>query len=148
MSPGWSRTGDWHGLSPMPPSARSDASSLTRSNGTAALSWSSTACSPAARPARSAVRAKFTLSERTYVCGVCGSVADRDVNAALNLAQYGRNELKVAASGAETRNGRGADQKTGLARQVAVKRKPGTATAGQTRTVPSQRGTASEAAHS
>ena len=95
-----------------------------------------------------AVRAKLTLSERTYVCGVCGSVADRDVNAALNLAQYGRNELKVAASGAETRNGRGADRKTGQARQVAVKRQPGTATAGQTGTVPQQRGTASEAAHS
>lgn len=89
-----------------------------------------------------AVRAKLTLSERTYVCGVCGIVADRDVNAALNLAQYGRNELKVAASGAETRNGRGADRKTGLARQVAVKRQPGTASAGQTGTVPSQDGTA------
>ncbi len=89
-----------------------------------------------------AVRAKLTLAERSYVCDVCGLVMDRDVNAALNLARYGRNELNVAASGAETRNGRGADRKTGLARQVAVKRQPGTAPAGQTGTVPSQDGTA------
>lgn len=89
-----------------------------------------------------AVRAKLTLSERTYTCKACAMVTDRDVNAALNLAQYGRNELMIAASGAEIANGRGADRKTGLARQVAVKRQPGTATAGQTGTVPSQDGTA------
>jgi putative transposase len=85
-----------------------------------------------------AVRAKLTLSERMYVCDVCAMVMDRDVNAALNLAQYGRNELKVAASGAETHNGRGADQRTGLARQVAVKRQPGTRQRGQTGTLPPQ----------
>ena len=84
------------------------------------------------------MRVKLTLSERTYVCDVCAMVMDRDVNAALNLAQYGRNELKVAASGAETRNGRGADRKTGLARQVAVKRQPGTRQRGQTGTLPPQ----------
>lgn len=89
-----------------------------------------------------AVRAKLTLSERTYVCDVCAMVTGRDVNAALNLAQYGRNELRIAASGAEIENGRGADRKTGLARQVAVKRQPGTASADQTGTVPSQDGTA------
>jgi putative transposase len=48
----------------------------------------------------------------------------------------------IAASGAEIENGRGADRKTGLARQVAVKRQPGTATADQTGTVPMQDGTA------
>ncbi len=89
-----------------------------------------------------AVRAKLTLSERTYVCDVCAMTMDRDVNAALNLAQYGRNQLRIAASGAEIENGRGADRKTGPARQVAVKRQPGTAPAGQTGTVPSQDGTA------
>ena len=88
------------------------------------------------------MKAKLTLSERTYVCDVCGMVADRDVNAALNLAQYGKNEFKVAASGAEIGNGRGADRRTGLARQVAVKRQPGVASAGQTGAVPSQDGTA------
>ena len=80
-----------------------------------------------------AVKAKLALSERTYGCTACGLVLDRDVNAASNLAAYGRQV--VAGSGPETINGRGADRKTGLARQVAVKRQPGTAHAGQTGTV-------------
>jgi len=87
-----------------------------------------------------AVKAKLALSERTYVCTSCGLVLDRDVNAARNLAAIG--ETVVAGSGPETLNGRGADRKTGLARQVAVKRQPGTASAGQTGTVPAQAGTA------
>lgn len=87
-----------------------------------------------------AVKAKLLLSERSYVCTSCGIVLDRDVNAAINLAEYG-NRL-VAGSGPETLNGRGADLKTGRARQVAVKRQPGTATAGKTGTVLAQAGTA------
>jgi putative transposase len=83
-----------------------------------------------------AVKAKLPLSERTYQCESCGLVIDRDVNAALNLAEYGNRQ--VAGSGPETGNGRGADRKTGLARQVAVKRQPGTAQAGQTGTAVSQ----------
>ena len=37
------------------------------------------------------VRPKLTLAERTYRCGddTCGHVADRDVNAAANLAAWG-----------------------------------------------------------
>jgi len=69
------------------------------------------------------VKAKLLLSEREYVCGSCGLVMDRDENAARNLAA-----LAVAASGAETLNGRGADQKTRPAGQVAVKRLPGSPT--------------------
>jgi putative transposase len=66
------------------------------------------------------VKAKLLLSERDYVCGSCGLVMDRDENAARNLAA-----LVVAASGAETLNGRGADQKTRVTGRVAVKRQPG-----------------------
>jgi len=86
-----------------------------------------------------AVRAKLLLSERSYVCLACGLVLDRDENAADNLAEYGRKIL--SGSGSES-NGRGADRKTELARQVAAKRQPGTAQADQTGTVPSQDGTA------
>ena len=82
-----------------------------------------------------AVKAKLLLSERSYVCTSCGLRLDRDVNAALNLAEYG-NRL-IAGSGPEIGNGRGADRKTGPARQVAVKRQPGTATACQTGCCPS-----------
>ena len=87
-----------------------------------------------------AVKAKLLLSERTYVCTACGLVLDRDENAARNLAEYGKRQ--IAGSGPEIANGRGADRKTGLARQVAVKRQPGTAPAGQTGTVPPQGRTA------
>lgn len=42
-----------------------------------------------------AVRPKLTLAERTYRCGNpdCGHVADRDVNAAANLAAWGEHTL-------------------------------------------------------
>jgi putative transposase len=87
-----------------------------------------------------AAKAKLLLSERTYSCTSCGIVLDRDVNAAVNLAEYG-NRL-IAGSGPEIPNGRGADRKTPLGVQVAVKRQPGTANAGQTGTAPAQAGTA------
>lgn len=77
------------------------------------------------------------LRVRTFACARCGLVIDRDENAAVNLRQL------VAGSGPETENGRGADRKTPRAGRVAGKRQPGTATAGQTGTVPRQRGTAS-----
>jgi IS605 OrfB family transposase len=81
----------------------------------------------------SAVKTKLLLSERTYVCAKCGLTLDRDQNAARNLAALAA-KIDVAASGAETLNGRGADRKTLLAGLVAVKRQPGTASAGQTGT--------------
>jgi putative transposase len=68
----------------------------------------------------------LTLSERTFTCQSCGLVLDRDHNAAINLHHL------VAASTPETENARGADQKTRASGQVAGKREPGTATAGQT----------------
>ena len=44
-----------------------------------------------------AVRPKLTLAERTYRCGndSCGHVADRDVNAAANLAAWGEHTLGI-----------------------------------------------------
>ncbi len=77
-----------------------------------------------------AVKARLALSERTYACTGCGVVLDRDVNAAVNLA-------RLAGSGPDS-NGRGADRKTPLAGQVAVKRQPGKASACQTGTFPPQ----------
>ncbi|CAJ61720.1 Putative IS605 family transposase [Frankia alni ACN14a] len=66
------------------------------------------------------------LSDRMFTCPSCGLVADRDLNAAVNLRNL------VAASTSETRNARGADRKTRASGQVAAKREPGTATADQT----------------
>jgi putative transposase len=89
-----------------------------------------------------AVKAKLALSEREYHCATCGLVADRDLNAALNLAALAA-EFDTAGSGPAA--GRGADQKTRVRGQVAVKRQPGTAWAGQTGTVVRQRTTTDHA---
>jgi putative transposase len=53
------------------------------------------------------VKAKLSLSERTYRCGCCGLVADRDLNAARNLAALvdvlaNASAPVVAGSGPET----------------------------------------------
>lgn len=47
------------------------------------------------------VKAKLSLSERTYHCGTCGLVIDRDLNAAINI--------QVAGSAPETLNAHGGD---------------------------------------
>ena len=85
-----------------------------------------------------AAKAKLALSEREYHCEACGLVIDRDRNAAANLAALAA-EFDTAGSGPVA--GRGADQRTRVRGQVAVKRQPGTAPAGQTGTVPPQGGT-------
>ncbi|MEU9828878.1 IS607 family element RNA-guided endonuclease TnpB [Micromonospora chersina] len=69
------------------------------------------------------VKAKLSLSERTYNCTCCGLELDRDRNAARNLAALAR-EVDTAGSGPVA--GRGADCKTRPSGQVAEKRQPGT----------------------
>jgi putative transposase len=88
----------------------------------------------------SAVKTKLPLHIRAFICESCGMVCDRDINAAVNLAQ-----LVVAGSGPETVNGRGADRKTRPGGPVAVKRQPGTAQADKTGTVVWQRTTGDHA---
>ncbi len=89
------------------------------------------------------VKTKLRLSERVFHCGLCGLHMDRDLNAARNLAAI-VTRPHVAGSGPETENGRGADHKTRVHGQVAVKRQPGTASAGKTGTVPTQVGTSDQ----
>jgi putative transposase len=86
------------------------------------------------------VKAKLTLAERTFCCETCGLVVDRDLNAARNLARLVQS---VAQSGWETPNARGADRRTQLAGQVAMKREAGTGSClGETGTVQPQGWTA------
>ncbi len=80
-------------------------------------------------------RAKLSLSERTYSCEQCGLVIDRDLNAALNLAAYGRRV--VAVSGTETQNARGGGHPRPRPKPP-VKREDGSGQPGRTVTSSSQ----------
>ena len=65
------------------------------------------------------VKAKLSLSERTFNCDACGLSIDRDVNAAINI--------KVAGSTPETLNARGEDVRRAngmLGALTSVKREP------------------------
>lgn len=44
-----------------------------------------------------AVRKYLSLSERTYVCPECGHTIDRDLNAAVNLKNYGKERVNLAS---------------------------------------------------
>ena len=79
-----------------------------------------------------AVKAKLALSEREFACEACGLVIDRDRNASLNLAALAAD---FDTAGSDPVAARGADRKTRVPGQVAVKREPSTADAGQTGTV-------------
>jgi len=69
---------------------------------------------------------KLPLSERTYRCGSCGLVLDRDVNAAINLRD-------LAASGPERLSACGGCVRPGRAGRRPLNQEPGTAHAGKTR---------------
>jgi putative transposase len=57
------------------------------------------------------VKAKLTLAERIFTCEACSLRTDRDLNAAHNLAKLAD---RVAQSGWETQNARGADVRPGV----------------------------------
>lgn len=93
-------------------------------------------------------KAELSLSEREYRCEQCGLRIDRDTNAAINLARYGRDRHKVAAGRAETLNagGGGSSGRAGSSRfcettpvetgTVLVEKSAGT---GQLRKLPCER---------
>jgi IS605 OrfB family transposase len=86
------------------------------------------------------VKAKLSLAERVFRCEdpQCGLVADRDLNAARNLAALVA-VAPVAGSGPETPNARGPDASPGLAGQTGLKREAGTSrTLGETGTADAQ----------
>ena len=66
------------------------------------------------------VKAKLSLSERTYRCDSCGLVLDRDLNAAINIQVAGSAPETLNAHGATVRRG----GQTGRATLVAVKCEP------------------------
>ena len=73
----------------------------TEGSGSASTGWE--ACDPSRQVYPSsktcsscgAVKAKLLLSEREYVCEVCGVVIDRDDNAALNLCRVAETALSA-----------------------------------------------------
>ena len=66
------------------------------------------------------VKAKLSLSERTYRCDSCGLVLDRDLNAAINICVAGSAPETLNAHGATVRRG----GHTGRATRVSVKCEP------------------------
>jgi putative transposase len=83
------------------------------------------------------VKAKLSLSERTYRCDQCGLTLGRDVNAAANL-------LNLAASGAASLNACRGTARPGTDGHDPVKQEPGTAPAGKTGTAARQQAAASQ----
>jgi putative transposase len=58
------------------------------------------------------VKAKLSLTERTYCCQSCGANIDRDVNAAINLARLGDPLWETRPAGTHSVAGRGGLHKT------------------------------------
>jgi transposase, IS605 orfB family len=66
------------------------------------------------------VKAKLSLSERTYRCDSCGLTMDRDLNAAINIQVAGSAPETLNAHGATVRRG----SQIGRATRVAAKCEP------------------------
>jgi putative transposase len=82
----------------------------------------------------------LTLAERTYRCEACGLTLGRDVNAAINLRD-------LAASGAESQNACGGDERPGHTGQTPAKQEPGTTSVDQTGTAAAQATATRHGAH-
>ena len=67
------------------------------------------------------VKAKLSLSERTYKCDSCGLTMDRDLNAAINIKVAGSAPATLNAHGVTVRRN---DRSSGHATRVAVKCEP------------------------
>ena len=67
------------------------------------------------------VKAKLSLSERTYTCDSCGLTMDRDLNAAINICVAGSAPETINAHGVTVRRN---DRSSGHATRVAVKCEP------------------------
>ena len=67
------------------------------------------------------VKAKLSLSERTYRCDSCGLTMDRDLNAAINICVTGSAPETLNAHGATVRR---SDRSSGRRTRVAVKCEP------------------------
>ena len=44
------------------------------------------------------IKHDLTLNERIYKCPACGLIIDRDLNAAINIREYARNEISAVIS--------------------------------------------------
>jgi putative transposase len=56
------------------------------------------------------IKPDLTLKDRTYTCGTCGLVRDRDLNAAVNLAAWAEDDTPTVQNGAECGGARVGDR--------------------------------------
>jgi putative transposase len=88
-----------------------------------------------------AVKTKLLLAERTYHCGHCGLVIDRDYNASINLAALAASTGTASGAGtgqSDLATGRGEDKSMPSGRWSSQNRQDSTAPAGQTATAAEQ----------
>ena len=87
------------------------------------------------------MKTKLPLAERTYHCGQCGLVIDRDYNASINLAALAASTGTASGAGtsqSDLATGRGEDKSMPPGRWSSQNRQDSTAPAGQTATAAEQ----------